>query len=619
MLRLFSLSVVLTAILASGLSRIQAAPSAAPAAVNRVAAWTGVITYTRTQSQSETKTVERVSNRGKDTREWQMKLDYQATVGVAADPHRKGSSVGKASITHRFTSKETTVAVERNSCDRGKTWRDMTGTFISETIVSGEGKDDANVHVGINTDGTYTVSVGLPQFQGTVTGAQSSTFSGQCTPKPGKNLTLPPTPTTIEGQSLTSDGSHRLDPKDPSRLSGSYSRPFPGGVESITWSLQKNAAPLRLIALKFEDMKFPTWDAWQEISEQTGTVDGNWVKIRATVLNGASETKTAEVFIKETYKGDKWDGARPDLPLKDQTFTVTLEPGEQREVEMLWDTRGYAWFDDGRPRLVQRLKAEVWENQRQVDELTKNLKVRPRPLVLVPGLWSDPHAFEIFQNLLTTAHSYDWKAATARDLSAHGRIQGEGTTPLSNTSRSVYDHADNLATYVDATRTALNAWHVDVLAHSTGGLVARLYVHKHMAVLPDHYPVVRHLLLAGTPNHGVPCGDAPEGGDANGTAARTLAELHPDEMAVFNRFVMERKGTVFSALVGNGFPLLCGRPQWSDGHVSAESARHGVEDVTFTRAKHRELISTETFSGYVRAHLVVGPRGTYPFAAIGGN
>lgn len=605
----------LSALFGIGLSLARGAQSTVPAKATRVAAWTGVIAYTRTQSMSETKTVERVSNRGKDTRQWEMKLDYQATVGVAADPERNGSSVGKASITHRFTSKEVTVAVEKNSCDRGKTWREMTGTFTSESVVRGEDKEDANVHIGINTDGTYSVSVGLPQIRGTVTGSQSSTFSGQCTPKPGKKHTMTPTATSIDGQSLTSDGSDRIDPKDPSRLSGSYSRPFPGGVESITWSLQKNAAPLRIIALKFEDMKFPTWDAWQEISEQTGTVDGNWVKIRATVLNGASETKTAEVYIKETYKGDKWDGARPDMPLKDQTFTVTLDAGEQREIEMLWDTRGYAWFDDGRPRLVQRLKAEVWENHQKVDEMTKNLKVRPRPIVLVPGLWTDPNAFEIFQNLLTTAHSYDWKACTVVDTSAHGRINIEGTTSPSTAPRSVYDHADNLATYIDGTRTALNAWHVDMLAHSTGGLVARLYVHKQMEVLPDHYPVVRHLMLLGTPNNGVPCADSSDAGGPADAAARTISELQPEEMAVFNRFVTQRKGTLFSALVGDAFPLLCARPQWSDGYVPVDSARHGIDDVTFTSAKHRAMMSTENLSGYVRAHIVVGPRGTYPFAA----
>ena len=599
---------------ASGQTTKKSAPSA-----DRSAAWTGVVTYTRTQSQSDNKTVERVSGRGKDTRSWEMKYDYKATVGVTEAPEKNGSNVGKANITHSFTSKETTIAVERNSCDRGKTWRDMTGTFTSETKISGQGKEEANVHIGVNSDGTYSVSVALPRIDGTVTGSQTSTFSGQCTPKEGKNHTMPPSPTPIEGNSLTSDGSHRFDPSDPNRLSGSYSSTLSGVTETISWNFQKDGAPLRIADLKFEDMKYPKWDDWQQITEQTGTVDGNWVKIKAIVFNDSGESKTAEVYLKETYQGDKWDGARPDRPLKDQTFTVTLEPGEAREVEMLWDSSGYAWFDDGRPRLVQRIKAEAWEKSKKVDEMTKNLKVRPKPIVLVGGIWTNPNDFATYQNLFTTTHSYDWKASTVVDVSSHGTIQGESASRPSTANRSVYDNADNLTKYVDGIRSSLNAWHIDMLAHSTGGLVARLYVHKQMDVLPDSHPVVKHLMMLGTPNNGVPCADSMNYNDAFGNHVQTAKELMPDEIAVFNRFVTQRKGTKFSALVGNSFPLLCASPQWNDGFVAEESAKHGIEDVTFTSAMHPDLVSTETFSGYVRAHVITGPQGTYPFAAAAKN
>jgi pimeloyl-ACP methyl ester carboxylesterase len=461
------------------------------------------------------------------------------------------------------------------------------------------------------------VSVGVPEIKGTLTGSQTAVFSGQCTPKKGKNLTMPPTPTNIEGRSLSSDGSHRVDPNDPNRLSGSYSLPLPGGaVETISWNLQRNTVPLRIIDLKFEDMKYPKWDDWREINEQRGTVDGNWVKVKATVFNGSSTTKTAEVYLKETYKGDKWDGARPEVPLKDQTFTVTLASGESRELEMLWDTNGYAWFDDGRPRLVQRIKAEAWENRKKVDEMTKNLKVVPKPIVMVAGLWSNRNSFEVYQNLLTTTHSYGWKAEVMVRTSSGGPIAGEGpVTRTSGGSRTVYDNADDLNTYVNGIRSELNAWHVDMLAHSTGGLVARLYIHKQMDVLPDGYPVVKHLMMLGTPNNGVPCADSMSNSDAFKNYMQTAKELMPEEMARFNQYVTQRKGTEFSVLAGNSVPLLCASPQWNDGFVSVESAKYGITDVTLTGAMHPDLISSETFAGYVRGHVIVGPRGTYPYAA----
>lgn len=606
----------LFAALASGCLPMSAAAASKPGSSSDCAgAWTGTITYTRTQSMSDSKTTERVSGRGTDTRNWEMKFDYKATVLLTEAPEKDGSSVARANITHSMSSKETVVSVEKNSCDRGKTWQEMMGTFNSDTLVSGQATEEANASIGINSDGTYSVSVGLPDIQGTTTGSERSTFSGQCSPKAGKNNTMGPFPTRIQGQSLTSDGSHRIDPGDPNRLSGSYTLTLgDGGAETITWSLQRCGSPLRLIDLKFEDMKFPTWDDWREISEQAGTVDGNWVRIKATVLNASGESKTGEVYLKETYKGDKWDGARPDVPLKDQTFTITLEPGEEREIEMLWDSTGYAWFDDGRPRLVQRIKAEVWENYKKADEMTKNLKVLPRPLVIVPGIWTNANQVEIYQNLLTTSHSYGWKACRARDVAAQGTIAGEGTTRPSTANRSVYDHADNLTAYVNSTRAELNAWHVDMLAHSTGGLVARLYVHKQMDVLPDGHPVVRHLMLAGTPNNGVPCADAMGLNDAFRDQMQTAKELMPEEIARFNQYVTQRKGTKFSALVGDSMPILCATPQWNDGFVSVASARHGIEDVTLTSAMHPDMLTTETFSGYVRAHVVMGPRGTYPHA-----
>lgn len=578
-------------------------------------AWTGVITYTRTQSQTDTKTVERVSERGKDTRDWEMKYDYKATVGVIESPEKNGQSVGTASITHNFSSKITTVSVEKNSCDRGKTWQDMTGTFVTETKISGQAKEEANVSIGVNSDGTYTVSVGLPQISGILTGSESATYSGQCTPKKAKNLTMGPTATTIQGNSLSTDGSHRINPDDPNRLSGSYSLPLSGGVlETITWNLQKNAVPLRIIELKFEDMKYPKWDDWQEISEQVGTVDGNWVKLTATVFNGASTAKTAEVVFKETYQGDRWDGAKQDQPLKDQSFTLTFEPGEERKVEMLWDSSGYAWYDDGRPRQVQRIKAEIWENYKKADEKTKNLTVKPKPLIFVPGIWTKLADFDMYQNLLTTTHSYGWKTYAVIDTAASGTIAVEGSIRPTTKNRSVYEHADNLATYIDRVRGTANAWHVDLLAHCTGGLAARLYIHKHMEVLPDAYPVVKHLLMLGTPNNGVPCADSMGHNDAFKDLLQTAKELMPEEIALFNTYVTQRKGTQFSVLVGNSLPILCASPQWNDGFVSVESAKYGIEDAQLTDALHPDMVNTKTFNEFVKPRLITGPRSTYPLS-----
>ena len=70
----------------------------APRHLNRSGAWTGIVSYTRTQTNTNDKTVQRVSGRGEDTTNWEMKYDYKARVAIIESPEKNGSSVGKASI-----------------------------------------------------------------------------------------------------------------------------------------------------------------------------------------------------------------------------------------------------------------------------------------------------------------------------------------------------------------------------------------------------------------------------------------------------------------------------------------------------------------------------------------
>lgn len=575
-------------------------------------AWTGTISYKRTQSASDSKRVERVSARGFDDRKWEMKYDYNARVSVVESPERNGGSDGKATITHSFSSIETVDAVEKNSCDRGKTWRDMRGRSKSETVSSANATADARVSVGVNSDGTYSVSIGLPQIQGTVTGSQSSEYSGQCSPKEGSSLTMPPTPTTVDGNSLTSDGSHRVDPSDPNRLSGSFTRTWQDVTETITWNLQKCGAPLRLTDLKFEDMKFPNWNAWEEITEQTGTIDGNLVRIKAKVLNASGETKYANVRLKETYKGDKWDGAKPDAPLEDAESSVRVEPGEEREVEFIWDSAGFAWYDDGRPRLVQRIKAELEENDKKVDEMTKNLKVAPKPLVLVHGLWSNWRAWEPWQNILTTSHSYDWKAFPVGEKPEKGVMNTGGAFLSTERTNSIFENSQQLGKYIRYAQEDRNAWHVDIVAHSMGGLISRHYIHHFMPNVEDGRPQVAHLVMLGTPNMGSPCADVMNSTfEFLGKDVEAVRQLRQDVAAEFNRVVTNRKGVKFSVLAGDPLPVMCKTYVWNDGVVPVPSAKWTIKDNAISKNVHTELTGTADFSSFVKPRLAVGPKGNH--------
>lgn len=590
------------------------AASPKPAAQKCSGAWTGTIKYTRTQSMSDNKTVERVSNRGKDTRDWRMKYNYRASVAVLESPEKDGSNIGKASINHSFSSIENNHALEFNSCDRGKTFQSMTGDFIdkSETRAGASGVE-ASVSVGVSDDGTYTVSVGLPQIEGQLTGSQSSTYSGQCTPKEGKSTTLPPTPVRVDGNSITSDGTNRVDPKAPNKLSGSYTRTTGQIVETISWSLQRCGAPLRITDVKFEDMRFPDWNDWQDIVEQKGTIDGNLVKIKATVLNESGETKYADIKFKETYKGDKWDGARPDAQMGDESIGVRLDPGEEREVEMLWDTSGYAWFDDGRPKLLQRVKAELWESDKMTDSMTRNIKVAPKPLVLVHGLWSSWRAWESWQNILTTSHSYDWKAFPVGEKPEHGKMNTGGGFLSSDPTNSIGENAHELEKYIRYAQEDRNAWHVDIVAHSMGGLISRYYISQIMTNnSEDGRPRVSHLIMLGTPNLGSPCADVMNVAfESLGKNVEAVRQLRQDYVEGFNRVNTQRKGVKFSALAGNPLPTMCKSIVWNDGVVPVPSAKWTIADNAESSNIHTDLTGTADFSSFVKPRLAIGPKGNH--------
>lgn len=602
---LFSLSASL------GFGQRQPAQPKAPACTG---AWTGNITYSRSYDLNDHKVIDRVSARGKDTRDIAMKARYKASVAVVEDRDSRGSSIGKASIESSVTTSDKTLAEERNSCDRGKTFKVMSGNFETKTEARGQASSQqATVGVGVNSDGTYKVSVSLPSIQGISSGSYRASFGGQCSPKEGANVDYPQSTINVDGKSMESSGNDRVDPNDANALSGSYTTSALGVTQTITWSLKRCGGELRISDLQFEDMKFPNWNDWEAINEQKGTIDGNFVRIKAKILNTSPETKQADLRFKETYKGDKWDGARPDAPLKDEVFGVRVEPNDEATVEFVLDSSGYAWFDDGRPRLLQRIKVELEQNGKKIDERTENLKIAPKPLVLVHGLWSNWHAWETWQNILTTTHSYDWKAFPVGEKPEHGVMNTGKEFMSTEPTASIADNASQLASYVKYAQEDRNAWHVDIVAHSMGGLISRYYINQIMPNYPDYpRPRVSHLIMLGTPNMGSPCADLMDlAFGMTGDHVEAIRQLRTDVVDGFNKVHTQRKGVKFSALAGNPLPAMCKEIVPNDGVVSVPSAKWIIKDVAESGSIHTDLTGTSDFSSFVKPRLAIGPKGNH--------
>lgn len=580
--------------------------STSAAAAQCTRGWTGSVQYSRSQANNSSKTVERVSRKGTDTTNWSMTYEYAAQVAVRAAPE-PDLSVGRANITLNSVSTETTNAQDQQICPHTTTPRTMSGSFVtkSETRANASGLE-TNVDITMDSDGTYSVGVRLPEVKGTVSGSNSSSFAGQCTPKQGVNHSIADTPTTIDGFTFSTSGEDRVLPSDPNRLSGSHSVSSYGVTETLRWNLRRCGGDLRLVDVKFEDMRFPTWEAWQEINEQKGTIDGNIVRITAVVANDGPDEKSATVKFRDTYKGDKWDGSRPDGLLEE--LAVKVPAGEQREVTFKWDSSGYAWYDDGRPRLIQRIKTEVEDAGKKVDDKTLNLKIAPKPIVLVHGLWSNWTAWESWQNILTTTHSYDWKAFPVGQEAQHGRMNtGEEMGNLGQTN-TISQNAIELGLYVKHAQKDRNAWHVDIVAHSMGGLISRRYIHATMPTYPDGKPQVAHLVMLGTPNMGSRCADlisAPL--EAAGRSMDALRELRPSVVAEFNATHTERKGVEFSVLAGNPLPAICYMYNANDGVVTVPSATWTITDTEQQSVLHTSMTGTEGFSSFVKPRVAIGP------------
>jgi|CXWL01.1.fsa_nt_gi hypothetical protein len=472
--------------------------------------------------------------------------------------------------------------------------------------------------------GTYGFSLLFPSATGRFVREEHVKRSGHCQAKnnePWDRLT--DEPVKIDGESVSIHG-EKIDQNNPEFLSGSktWTSSTPG-VKSFTytvnWRFKRCVENLLITEYKLEHPKFPKFDDWQQIVPEVGTIDGNRVKIKAKVANLSAEDKYAVLSFKETYKGDRWNGASPDELLPDAEIGVRFEAGEEREFELDWDTDGQSWFDDGRPHLLHRIKAEVKEEGKLKDTRTESIKIAPKPLVLAHGIFGTWNAFEMWQNLLTLTHSYDWKAYAVGEKAEQGIMDfGKKTLPMKE-SKSIAQNARELAKYVNYARENSNAWHVDIVGHSLGGLASRFYINSYMPDSPDGKPVAKHLVMLGTPNGGSPCAGVMDTvWDLVGETPLMLREIAPDKMQLFNSVVRDRKRVKFSALAGNPLPVMCGKLGWNDGMSSVESATLGVEDKATSRDIHKNLVSGRNFNNFVKPHLISGPKKTYPIPVVPG-
>ncbi len=324
-----------------------------------------------------------------------------------------------------------------------------------------------------------------------------------------------------------------------------------------------------------------------------GTTDGNQVEITARVRNPEESTRDVTVQFRDPASG-------LILPGGEQSLTVPAKG--TAEARRTVDTTGYAWNDNGTPHPQRDVTVSLANGPSK----TVSLGVRPKPAVLVHGVWSSPDTFAAYPGtgFLAAAHG-GWRGYAVGDGQFPGELE---TDPFATYTKTIAENANELTRYINGLREQTNAAHVDIVAHSMGGLISRRYIQDHMTVAADGRPIVSHLVMMGTPHLGSPCAEVVGAVmAADGRWIPPVEELTPSAMADFNRQVTDRKGVRFSGLIGHALSATCHSAIPGDEVVPVPSAGWTLTETSTLSLLHTEMTSAAGAFAFVKGKLALGP------------
>jgi hypothetical protein len=559
--------------------------------------WSGTITYTQTLDESGSSDEPGI-RKGKDRiiQEWSHNVSYNGKMrvdGSGAMPVAFGSV--------EFSDVRRQHGIEKvwDSCHafNDEHWFIIDGKR-DETEVGDGGGEAKNFNLNVNEfNGTYGFSFQFGDVKGKYDLEDHTKRSGHCQPQNNEPIDVTRKDgTTINGEAGRVED-QRIDPKNPNVLAGSvtidrndYSNPkrVKTPITVISWKFRRCSPPLVITDVKFYQPLYPSPSSWVEIDQNDHTVDGNQVKIVATVANLSGEKKITYVNFKELKENT-------DLP--EAKIQVNFEPYQEREVEYIWDTSGYAWKAANiwnQPEIHREIEVKIPD-----DAMTKNIEVDPKPVVVVPGLWSNTGVIQRFIGAFQSIPTTEWRTSLAPVF----------------INKTAAENAPVIDLAVRDLQKKENAWHVDLVAHSTGGLMARSYVQDQMPTMFDGRPAATHLVMIGTPNMGTPCASGLDNIFSRffNRNAPSFTEVSIKNMKTFNQKVVSRNGTKFSILVGNAYAPICQMDVPGDGITPNRSAIWTIKDWKFStsRARHEDLPGEQSNFMKIVNWLAVPPKGDH--------
>ncbi|HEX9962393.1 MAG TPA: choice-of-anchor X domain-containing protein [Pyrinomonadaceae bacterium] len=549
--------------------------------------WSGVVTFEKKLKQSSDRTGKNVSG---GTTQHVASRDYNYTGKIFVDGSK--APVIQTRTQFSLTDKDDKFkrSEQRDTCHYdGKGMREQWSETVEKWVTSGFGEGEGDFWMNVNQQsGTYSFSFRFPEGKGTDTRATETTAGGWCNPKfnePSKRTTNSPVTVDRQGAEISD---RKIDPENPDVLSGSKSWDTSGDtiksfVYTVSWSFKRCPAELEILDVEFAEHPYPDFETWKKIEDEE-TVDSNMVRIRAKIVNYSSETKFPKIEFKEL---------KENITLENGETSISIAPGEIREVDYLWDTSGFAWVTGGFPMSRRQIKVELTEKQAR--QMTKEIVITPRPVVLAHGLWADHTSWDGYDKLFYKAHSSIWRTFAVGKDPSNG-LMNTGEKGTWKPAKSIIENAEQLGKQIEFVQKNMNAWHLDVVAHSMGGLITRSYINDLMKVAPDGKPTIGHLVMLGTPNMGSPCADLMGFAFWSlGKPVKSLEQLRPKYLEGFNQAVRNRKGVKFSNLVGTSVPATCQSSVSGDGVVEIPSAIWEIGHIRYSKNIHTALTSEEDF------------------------
>ncbi len=315
--------------------------------------------------------------------------------------------------------------------------------------------------------------------------------------------------------------------------------------------------------------------SWRTIEPGDTLVEGNTVRIKipVTLIAPFTSNTLMRITLRDRYSGDTLLAATGlsdivDVGRNPVSYGVGIAFGTTSQQDTLvfyWDTDGAPWT----PEATSSPLDGILEPERNIDVLVEpqfetyppirrsgverlfiqhsfTIHVRPRPLILVHGLWSNANTWQTFK---TFGDSTIARFAVGDSVVAG--VMNTGTdffTLLKRavkgkavdfgkmyTATTIADNARQLDTYIEGIRQRYRAQEVDIVAHSMGGLISRYYI-QHFMPKNAHYwnrhPAVRYLFTLGTPHLGSPCADAMYYGQAGISVVSLIKNIYTATKAI---------------------------------------------------------------------------------------